>query len=155
MWCCRKRPCFTDNKTNNLISDSCFVFPSTQGGSSGPGGGRPAGSAALLSLPGSMSTELRTERRPSWAPAPRGPALWRLRLLATCQRDLTSAAEGPQYGEKTHTPYVHTAVYHQTTTDFKMLWIEFSSLWNLDRRLKIICTVCSKDIIIFEVNKSA
>lgn len=78
-----------------------------QGGGSGPGCRRPARSAALLPLPGSLSAELRPERHRSWAPAPRGPALRRLRLLAARQRDLTSAAEGPQYGEdrpikKTH-----------------------------------------------------
>lgn len=74
-------------------------LPSMQGGRSGPGGGRPAGSAALLSLPGPLPSELRPERRRSRPQAARGPALRRLRLLAARQRDLTAAAEGPQHGE--------------------------------------------------------
>lgn len=88
-------------------SDSSFAPPPpppTQGGSSGPGGRRPPGPAALLSLPGPLPAQLRPERRGARAPAPRGPALRRLRLLAARQRDLAAAAEGPQHGERGEGP---------------------------------------------------
>lgn len=70
-----------------------------QGGGAGPGGGRPASPAALLSLPGPLPAELRPERRPPRPQAPRRLAVRRLRLLAARQRDLAAAAEGPQHGE--------------------------------------------------------
>lgn len=83
----------------NRPSLSPSSSPSLQGGGAGPGGGRPARPAALLSLPGPLPAELRPERRPPRPQAPRRLAVRRLRLLAARQRDLAAAAEGPQHGE--------------------------------------------------------
>lgn len=76
------------------------------------GGG--SGSTVALSVSSSLPAELRTEWSPARPPSPRWPALRRIRILSSGQRDFTTTAEGTPHGENTQTHTFIIAVFMRT-----------------------------------------